>query len=131
VVSVPCTAPALRAAISGSSAGDTLNLATGCTYVLVSALPVISHDLTIGGDDATLQRSFASGTPAFTMLSATGGVLTITDLSFIHGAGAAPRSLSMRPGLEAAASSTRGAGSRFRRNDGDQLGGLRQSARQL
>jgi predicted outer membrane repeat protein len=86
---VPCDAASLAAAIRGAVDGATLSLTSGCTYVLTAALPAIIHDLTIAGNGATLRRSTAPGTPAFSILRVTGGALTVGDLNFRHGGGPA------------------------------------------
>jgi hypothetical protein len=58
---VPCSGAALAAAVGAAGAGATLSLARGCVYVLTAALPVVSQDLTITGNRATLERSYAPG----------------------------------------------------------------------
>jgi predicted outer membrane repeat protein len=88
VTAVPCSAATLASAISGAADGATLSLAPHCTYVLPAALPPVSQDLTIRGNDATLQRSTASGTPSFTILTLTAGNVTLDQLSFRNGTGA-------------------------------------------
>ena len=55
VVQVPCSAAALTAAVSSASSGETLSLATLCTYGLTSALPPIMEKLTIKGNHATIE----------------------------------------------------------------------------
>jgi hypothetical protein len=88
VTEVPCSTPALVSAVSGAASGATLSLAQGCTYVLTSALPTVAQDLTINGNGATLHRSTASGTAAFTILTITAGTVTLNRLSFTNGNGA-------------------------------------------
>jgi predicted outer membrane repeat protein len=85
---VPCSVTVLAADVSSASSGETLSLAAGCVYDLTAGLPVISQDLTIDGNAATLQRSDATGTPAFVILQADGGALTISKLNFRNGNGA-------------------------------------------
>jgi hypothetical protein len=63
-VAVPCSATALAAALAGAASGQTLLLARSCRYVLTAALPAVSQDLTVEGDGATLERSYAPATPA-------------------------------------------------------------------
>src|ERR1700728_1286912 len=63
--------PGLVSAVSGAASGATLSLAKGCTYVLTAALPTVAQDLTINGNEATLKRSTAVGTAAFTILTIT------------------------------------------------------------
>jgi predicted outer membrane repeat protein len=83
--SVPCKASALAAALGSATAGETLSLAAGCVYHLTQAPPGVSRDLTIDGNGAMIERSYASGTPAFTILTITGGAVTINDLEIRHG----------------------------------------------
>jgi predicted outer membrane repeat protein len=85
VAYVPCSASALAAALSSASSGDTLFLAPGCTYELTAALPNITTDLHIVGNGATLERSYAPGTPDFTILTVTGGNLTLIGVDFRNG----------------------------------------------
>jgi len=73
IVRVPCNVAALAGDISTAVSGQTLNLAPSCRYLLSTALPDISVNLTINGNDATLERSNASGTPAFSLLVLTTG----------------------------------------------------------
>jgi predicted outer membrane repeat protein len=88
VTKVPCSTPALDSAVSGAASGTTLSLARGCTYVLTSALPTVVQDLTINGNGATLHRSTAVGTAAFTILTINAGTVTLNRLSFTNGNGA-------------------------------------------
>ena len=88
VTGVPCSVTALAAAVSSATSGETLSLASRCTYHLTAGLPVISQDLAILGNGATLERSYAPGTPAFTILQADDGALTVTKLNFRNGNGA-------------------------------------------
>ena len=67
-VSVPCSAAALASAISGATSGETLNLAKFCVYKLTEELPDVDTDLTINGNQSTIERSYASGTDDFTIL---------------------------------------------------------------
>ena len=69
VVSVPCSAAALTAAIKGASSGETLSLAPLCTYGLTAALPPIVENLIINGNHATIERSAAARTPEFAILT--------------------------------------------------------------
>jgi predicted outer membrane repeat protein len=68
-VDVPCSAPALTAAIKGASGGETLSLAPLCSYGLTAALPPIVENLTINGNHATIERAAAAGTPEFAPLT--------------------------------------------------------------
>jgi len=83
--SVPCNAGTLASDIAGAASGATLGLAAHCTYTLTAALPAVSQNLTIKGNAATLERS--SSAPAFTILSVTGGTLSVSNLNFTNGRG--------------------------------------------
>lgn len=87
-VFVPCRVSALVSGMTGAGSGETLSLATGCRYLLTEGLPVVSHDLSILGHGATLERSRAQGTAPFTILTADSGNLTIRMLNFRNGNGA-------------------------------------------
>jgi predicted outer membrane repeat protein len=88
-VAVPCSATALASAVASAVSGTTLSLAASCVYTLTAALPEVSQDLTITGNRATLQRSYAAGTAAFTILTVAGsGILAVSELNFRHGDGA-------------------------------------------
>jgi predicted outer membrane repeat protein len=84
-VRVPCSAAALASTITAAPAGQTLSLAAHCLYQLAAPLPVVTQNLTIDGHDATLARSSALGTPAFTILSAAGATLAVSRLNFTNG----------------------------------------------
>jgi predicted outer membrane repeat protein len=87
-VQVPCSVNALTADMSSASSGAELSLAPRCIYRLARGLPVISQDLTILGNRATLERSYAPGTAAFTILTVDSGTLAVSMLNFRHGNGA-------------------------------------------
>jgi predicted outer membrane repeat protein len=87
-VDVPCSAAALASDVTSASSGETLSLAPACVYLLVAGLPVISQDLTIAGNGATLKRSLAPGTPAFTILEVDAGTVALSRLNFRNGRGA-------------------------------------------
>ena len=87
-VHVPCSAAALASDIASAASGETLTLAAGCAYNLTAALPVVGQNLTIAGNQATLKRSTATATPAFTILSVDAGTLTVSNLNFSNGNGA-------------------------------------------
>jgi predicted outer membrane repeat protein len=87
-VRVPCSVRALVLAMTSSSDGEVLNLASNCTYLLTKGLPVISTDLVVLGNGATLSRAYEPGTPAFVLLSSDAAFLTISRLSFRNGDGA-------------------------------------------
>ena len=57
-------------------------------YVLTTPLPTISQNLIINGNGATVERSTATGTPAFVILTVSGGTLSLHKLSFTNGDGA-------------------------------------------
>ena len=85
VTQVPCDSAALASAISNASSGDVLSLARSCLYLLTAGLPIIYQDLTIDGNGATLERSYAHGTPAFVILQIANGTPIINDLNFRNG----------------------------------------------
>jgi len=87
VVPVPCRATALAAAITGAVSGETLSLARGCTYELTAALPAVHASLAIRGNGAAIERSFAAGTPDFSLLLLLSGTktLAVSNLSFRNG----------------------------------------------
>jgi predicted outer membrane repeat protein len=87
-VTVPCSVIALARVMASVSDGEVLSLAPHCTYLLNRGLPALSADLTIFGNDATLERSQAPGTAAFTILESDADALTINALNFKNGAGA-------------------------------------------
>jgi predicted outer membrane repeat protein len=87
IVSVQCNTPALMSALSGASYGEKLQLAFGCTYRLTGPLPAIDTDLSIVGFGATLERSEAGGTPAFTILTVAGGDVNLVEVNFRDGDG--------------------------------------------
>lgn len=87
VIQVPCSTSVLATAITNASSGATLSLAPECLYWLTGALPAVSRDLTIIGNRATLARSYAPGTPDFTILTV-GAAVIISGLNFRHGTGA-------------------------------------------
>ena len=91
VVNVPCSAAALTAAIGGASSGETLSLATFCSYGLAAALPPILGNLTIEGNHAALEGQDA-GAPDFAILTVGGrsgtatGTLAVSGLNISSGA---------------------------------------------
>jgi predicted outer membrane repeat protein len=84
-VSVPCNVSTLASDLSGAFSGETLQLAQGCTYVLASALPTISTDLTLLGHSSTLERSLSGSPPDFSILSVTAGDVSISGVNFVNG----------------------------------------------
>jgi predicted outer membrane repeat protein len=94
VVQVPCSAAALTAAVSSAGSGgsgETLSLATLCSYGLTSALPPIMGKLTIKGNNATIEGQGA-GAPDFAILTVGGrsgtdiGTLAVSGLNISGGA---------------------------------------------
>src|ERR1700680_1291057 len=86
VVQVPCLTSVLAADIAGGVSGQTLSLVPSCHYQLTAALPVISKNLTIQGNGATIERSYIPGTPDFSILTVTSGaVLVLNDLNLRNG----------------------------------------------
>ncbi len=88
VARVPCSTQALIAAMTRLSSGEQLDLAARCDYLLTQGLPAVTQDLTIEGNDATLERGYAPGTPSFTILESGNNSLTISGLNFRNGDGA-------------------------------------------
>ena len=88
-VSVPCSAAALASAIGGASSGETLSLAKFCVYKLTEALPDVDTDLTINGNQSTIERSYATNTADFTILTVEGegGDVVLNGVSFRNGGG--------------------------------------------
>lgn len=95
---IPCSSASLISAISAATATSsptTVALTSGCTYVLSApnntsdggtGLPVITGNVTIQGNGATLERSSASGTPAFRLFDvASGGSLTLSAVTLSNG----------------------------------------------
>jgi hypothetical protein len=82
---VPCGASPLATDISGAVSGETLSLAGFCRYVLSTALPAIGNNLIIRGKEATIERSYVSGTLDFSILTVNSGDLTVSDLNFRNG----------------------------------------------
>jgi predicted outer membrane repeat protein len=66
-INVPCSADALASAISGNTGGETLSLTKFCVYKLPGALPNITENLTIDGNQTTIERSYASDTSYFSI----------------------------------------------------------------
>jgi hypothetical protein len=85
-VHVPCYPGALASAISGASGGETIVLAPGCTYGLAVGLIDNDSQLTIVGEDSTLERApYAS---SLTLLKVSyGKTLTLDDVNFTNGGG--------------------------------------------
>jgi predicted outer membrane repeat protein len=87
IVSVACNTPALMSAVASASYGQKLQLAFGCTYRLTEPLPDIDTNLTIVGMGASLERSEAAGTPAFTILTVDAGDVNLVEVNFRNGGG--------------------------------------------
>ncbi len=94
---VPCTASDLISAISAANgSGGTVTLTSGCVYTLTAVnnttdgggvgLPVISANVTVQGNGATIIRSTASGTPVFRIFDvSSSGSLTLSSLTVSNG----------------------------------------------
>jgi predicted outer membrane repeat protein len=89
VIYLPCSVSALSNAISSAVNGEQIKLASGCRYVLRTALPDLAANMTIDGDDATIERSTAAGTPDFSDLTIDSptsyAYVTINDLNIRNG----------------------------------------------
>jgi predicted outer membrane repeat protein len=80
--SVPCSTTALASAISGAASGETLVLASGCTYQVSDALPGIAANLTIDGREATLDGD-GRESAGYSLLGVPAGVtLHVRNLNF-------------------------------------------------
>jgi hypothetical protein len=97
VVSVPCSSPALAAAITAANATPTtLRLAANCTYDVttasvpgVDALPIITGNVRlVGGPSTTISRNAAAGTVRLLEVAAT-GTLRIDGIFLLNGTSAA------------------------------------------
>ncbi len=95
---VGCSVASLKQAIidTNNSAGpDTLSLAENCTYTLTTVdntefdgdngLPIITDELVIEGNGATIQRAAGDEIPKFRILRATQSHLTIRDITITRG----------------------------------------------
>jgi hypothetical protein len=91
VIQVPCITSVLATDITNAASGDTLSLIGTCKYQLTAPLPVISRNLTIQGNGATIQRSYIPATPDFSILTVTSGaVLVINYLNLRNGNSGGP-----------------------------------------
>ena len=94
----PCSASSLIDAVSAANTtpgGGTVTLAGGCVYTLAAAnssadgsngLPVITGNVRVEGNGATITRSAASGTPHFRVFDvASGGNLALHALTVSNG----------------------------------------------
>jgi hypothetical protein len=76
---------------NGNGQADTINLAPGGTYTLTvinntdNGLPIITSQITINGNGATIQRSSAVGTPDFRIINASNGDLTLDSVTIKGG----------------------------------------------
>jgi hypothetical protein len=95
---VTCTVTSLVAGINAANAvvgGGTVTLPAGCVYTLTAAdnttdggtgLPVITGNVTVAGNGATITRSTAAGTAAFRVFDvASAGHLTLQSLTLSNG----------------------------------------------
>jgi predicted outer membrane repeat protein len=85
---VPCNT-SLSTAITDADTGAVLTLAPNCTYWLTeTGLPVITKTLTIVGHNSSVTRSYADGTPSFSIFSVHDrGNLTLDDVNVRNGNG--------------------------------------------
>jgi predicted outer membrane repeat protein len=87
-VFVPCNPTTLVTDMAGAYSGEILMLAANCTYVLTSALPDITTDLTLRGYASTLERSLTGSPPDFSLLDVESDVdVNISGLNFVNGNG--------------------------------------------
>jgi hypothetical protein len=98
-IAVSCSVPALIQAIDNANANpsiDILDLSAGCVYEFSvvhnssaygdNSLPVITTHVVINGNNVTMQRSSASGTPNFRFfLVEPSGQLVLRDLTLRNG----------------------------------------------
>lgn len=96
---IGCDVNELIDAINDSNATpaleDTINLSAGCLYELTvvdnatqgnNGLPSITSPIVINGNQATIQRSMAAGTPSFRIFHVSNvGALTLNDLTVANG----------------------------------------------
>ncbi len=94
---ITCSSASLIAAITtaNKASGGTVTLGSACTIALTAAnnttdggtgLPVITGKVTIAGNGATIERSTATGTPAFRIFDvASGGKLTLNSVVLSNG----------------------------------------------
>ena len=89
VVRVPCDPVVLASDLTTAAETETLQLAHRCVYHLTQELATNGGlTLTVVGHGATLERSYAPGTPSFPILDDNSFGLITTDLNFRHGNGA-------------------------------------------
>jgi predicted outer membrane repeat protein len=95
VAYVPCDPAVLASDVSSAADYETLILAPGCVYRLTEGLRTSAGlFLKIRGNGATLERSYARGTPPFTILQVNTLGLVMNKLGFRHGVNA----ISVGPG---------------------------------
>src|ERR1022692_4663134 len=82
---VPCSAAALSNAISDNTGGETLSLAKFCVYKLTEALPDITEDLTIDGNQGAIERSYTPGTPDFRIFTVDEADLALNRVNLRNG----------------------------------------------
>lgn len=89
VVQVPCNTAALTRDVNNAAETQTLTLAAGCVYDLTQGLQTNGGvTLTIEGNGATLQRSYAAGTPPFSILQVNTFGVILHQVNFRNGANA-------------------------------------------
>ncbi|HEU5421832.1 MAG TPA: hypothetical protein VFV41_29415 [Streptosporangiaceae bacterium] len=118
---MPCSVTALSAAISLSPSNSVLSLKSGCTYSLTAALPSISRNLTIQGNNDLITRS---NNATFTAITVNGPQVTINKLrmSDFDGAGTNPGALRNVGGTVTVTNS------RFTRNEGTDGGAVQNTS---
>jgi hypothetical protein len=96
-IAVGCDVSALRAAVTtanGTTAADTLELASGCTYTLSSSvvtstggngLPIVVAPLTVNGNGAKIVRDATTGVPAFRLLFVYNTRVALNNLTLTGG----------------------------------------------
>ena len=92
---IPCNTTALISAVQTASGGGTIILSSGCTYNLTvvnntadggTGLPVITGNVTMQGNGATITRSAVANTPHFRMFDVTkSGTLTLNGVTLSNG----------------------------------------------
>lgn len=88
-VHVPCDPAILAGDLSTAAETQTLDLASGCVYSLTQGLATNGGlTLDIVGNGATLERSYARGTPFFPILQDNSFGLITDNLNFRNGTGA-------------------------------------------
>jgi hypothetical protein len=85
-IDLPCNVGALAWAISHATSGETIVLAPGCTYWLTGGLTDNDPNLTIVGEDSTLERAPYASSLTLLKVNYT-KTLTLDDVNFTNGGG--------------------------------------------